>query len=36
MRPKGAMILTLSVYDMPFQDASVEEAGMDGTPRGLS
>ncbi len=36
MRPKGAMIPTLSVYEMPFQDASVEEAGMDGTPRGLS
>jgi hypothetical protein len=30
------MMLTLPVYGMPFQDASADEAGMDGTPQGLS
>jgi len=36
MRPKGPMMLTLPVYGMSFQDASADEAGMDGTPQGLS
>ena len=30
------MILTLPAYGMPFQDASLDEAGTDGTPQGLS
>lgn len=34
MRPKGAMILTLLAHGMPFQDASLKETDMDGTPRG--
>jgi hypothetical protein len=34
MRPKGAMILTLLAHGMPFQDASLNETDMDGTPRG--
>lgn len=34
MRPKGAMILTLVAHGVPFQDASLNETDMDGTPRG--
>jgi hypothetical protein len=36
MRPKGAMILTLLAHGMPFQDASLDERDMDGTPRETS
>ena len=34
MRPKGAMRLTLLAHGVPFQDASLNETDMDGTPRG--
>jgi hypothetical protein len=34
MRPKGTMMLTLPAHGMPFQDASLNETDMGGTPRG--
>jgi hypothetical protein len=34
MRPKGAMILISPAYGMPFQDASLDQADLGGTPEG--